>query len=113
MFRPSATIRLLLAGFALSLAVTANAALDAPVATRAGESFVIAADDSQQATYQGRGLTLEQAVAQVRRQYNPQRIISATTRRNKGRETHVIKILTQDNKVQTIRLAGRSGGSRD
>jgi hypothetical protein len=58
------------------------------------------------AVYQGGGLTLNQAVEQVRRQYNG-RIVSAETRVNGGRETHVIKVLTKDGKVKTVRVPGR------
>lgn len=59
-----------------------------------------------QETFQGGGVTLSQAVQQVRRQYNGQ-IVSAVTQVNGNRETHVIKVLTQDGKVKTVRVAGR------
>lgn len=59
-----------------------------------------------QETYQGGGVTLSQAVQQVRRQYNGQ-IVSAVTQVSGNRETHVIKVLTQDGKVKTVRVAGR------
>ena len=62
-----------------------------------------------QETYQGGGVTLSQAVQQVRRQYNGQ-IVSAVTQVNGNRETHVIKVLTQDGKVKTVRVAGRQRG---
>jgi hypothetical protein len=52
------------------------------------------------------GMTLEQAVAQVRRQYNG-RIVSAETQVSGGREIHVIKVLTSDGKVKTVRVPGR------
>ena len=55
---------------------------------------------------QGNGLTLSQAVEQVRRQYNG-RIVSAETQRNGDRETHVIKVLTEDGKVKTVRVPGK------
>jgi len=57
-------------------------------------------------TFQGGGMTLSQAVEQVRRQYNGQ-IVSAETRVSGNRETHIIKVLTQDGKVKTVRVAGR------
>ena len=60
-------------------------------------------------TYQGGGVTLAQAVQQVRRQYKGQ-IVSATTSVSGNRETHVIKVLTQDGKVKTVRVAGRNRG---
>jgi hypothetical protein len=56
--------------------------------------------------FQGSGMTLEQAVAQVRSQYNG-RIVSAETRVSGGQETHVIKVLTSDGKVKTVRIPGR------
>lgn len=58
------------------------------------------------ATFQGGGKTLAQAVEQVRRQYGG-RIVSAETVRNGGRETHIIKVLTDDGKVKTVRVPGR------
>ena len=57
-------------------------------------------------TFQGGGMTLSQAVEQVRRQYNGQ-IVSAETRVSGNRETHIIKVLTQDGKVKTVRVPGR------
>jgi len=56
--------------------------------------------------FQNRGLTLSQAVAQVKRQYNGQ-IVSAVTKVSGNREIHVIKVLTQDGKVKTVRVPGR------
>ena len=50
-------------------------------------------------------LTLNQAVEQVRRQYNG-RIVSADTEVSGGRETHVIKVLTSDGTVRTVRIPG-------
>ena len=55
---------------------------------------------------QSNGVTLSQAVEQVRRQYNG-RIVSAETERNGDRETHVIKVLTEDGKVKTVRVPGK------
>ena len=49
--------------------------------------------------------TLGQAVEQVRRQHNG-RIVSAETRVSGGRETHIIKVLTSDGKVRTVRVPG-------
>lgn len=58
--------------------------------------------------FQGGGMTLEQAVAQVRRQYPGGKIVSADTRVSGGRETHVIKVLTAEGTVKTVRIPGRS-----
>jgi hypothetical protein len=60
-------------------------------------------------TMQSNGVTLSQAVEQVRRQYNG-RIVSAETQRNGDRETHVIKVLTEDGKVKTVRVPGKRHG---
>ena len=58
---------------------------------------------------QNGGLTLSQAVEQVRRQYNG-RIVSAETKVSGNRETHVIKVLTEDGKVKTVRVPGKRRG---
>jgi hypothetical protein len=67
---------------------------------------VVAPDGLSKQVFQGSGMTLEQAVAQVRKQYNG-RIVSAETRVSGGQETHVIKVLTSDGKVKTVRIPGR------
>jgi O-acetyl-ADP-ribose deacetylase (regulator of RNase III) len=59
------------------------------------------------AIHQGGGLTLDQAVQQVRSQYNG-RIVSAETRVSGGRETHIIKVLLEDGTVKTVRVPGRN-----
>lgn len=56
---------------------------------------------------QGNGLTLNQAVEQVRRQYKG-RIVSAETKRSGNREVHHVKVLTDDGKVKTVKVQGRS-----
>jgi hypothetical protein len=61
---------------------------------------------------QGSGMTLNQAVEQVRRQYNG-RIVSAETKISGNREVHHIKVLLDDGKVKTVQIQGRtlnSGG---
>lgn len=57
-------------------------------------------------SFQRGGMTLSQAVEQVRRQHGGQ-IVSAETRVSGNRETHIIKVLTQDGKVKTVRVPGR------
>jgi aspartate-semialdehyde dehydrogenase len=56
------------------------------------------------------GMTLDQAVEQVRQQYNG-RIVSAETKISGNREVHYIKVLTEDGKVKTIRVPGRTLGN--
>jgi hypothetical protein len=60
-------------------------------------------------TMQSGGVSLGQAVEQVRRQCNG-RIVSAETQRKGNHETHVIKCLTQDGKVRTFRIPGKRTG---
>ena len=55
---------------------------------------------------QGGGATLEEAIEQVRHQTNG-RIVDARTVVNNCRETHVIKVLTEDGKVITKRVPGK------
>ncbi len=55
---------------------------------------------------QGGGMTLDQAVEQVRRQYNG-RIVSAETKVSGNREIHYIKVLLDDGKVKTVTVPGR------
>ncbi len=86
----------------------AAAALAAPAAMLAALP-VQAASHAQpaQSLAQSNGPTLSQAVEQVRRQYRG-RIVSAETRVRGNREVHVIKVLTDDGKVKTVRVNGRT-----
>jgi hypothetical protein len=59
---------------------------------------------------QGGCTTLDQAVEQVRRQYNG-RIVSAETRVSGKREIHYIKVLTDDGKVKTVTVSGCTVGN--
>lgn len=70
---------------------------------------VFAADDArgqQILLAQGGGKTLNEAVEQVRRQYNG-RIVSAETRMQGDREVHHIKVLTEKGKVKTVKVNGK------
>ncbi|MEM8982901.1 MAG: hypothetical protein AAGC71_07745 [Pseudomonadota bacterium] len=58
---------------------------------------------------QSGGRTLEQAIDSVRRQYGG-RIISANTVVQGGREVHVIRVLTAEGNVKTVRIPGRNRG---
>ena len=58
--------------------------------------------DPEYSTHQ-RGITLQQAVAQVRRQYPGGKIVSAETQG----DTHVIKVLTAEGTVRTVRIPAR------
>ena len=70
----------------------------APRGAAAGGHLVLAQAD---------GPSLQEAVERVRRQYNG-RIVSAETRVRGSREVHVIKVLTDDGKVKTVQIPGRS-----
>ena len=57
-------------------------------------------------TNQGGGPSLDQAVEQVRRQYQG-RIVGAETRRRGNCELHIIRVLTPDGTVKTVEIRGR------
>lgn len=77
-----------------------------------GEAQAFAADDGVRLQLaQGNCPSLSEAVEQVRRQYNG-RIVSAETQSRGNREVHVVKVLTDDGKVKTVRINGCSRGSR-
>ncbi len=56
---------------------------------------------------QSNGPSLSEAVEMVKRQYKG-RIVSAETKTSGGRQVHHIKVLTEDGKVKTVRIPGRS-----
>lgn len=58
-------------------------------------------------TADSNGPTLSEAIEMVKRQYKG-RIVSAETRVSGGREVHHIKVLTEDGKVKTVTIQGRS-----
>lgn len=57
-------------------------------------------------TVQSNGMSLSQAIEQVRRQTGG-KVVSAETRVQGGREVHYIKVLTKDGKVKTHKVNGR------
>ena len=69
-----------------------------------------AASERRIHTAQNDGMSLSDAVEQVRRQTDG-RIISAETRTSNGREVHYIKVLTKDGKVKTHKIQGRRRGN--
>jgi hypothetical protein len=56
---------------------------------------------------QGGGMSLDEAIARVRRRGDVERIISAETRREGNREVHIIRYMTKDQKVKTAKFDGR------
>jgi hypothetical protein len=81
-------------------------AIQLSVSNTAEYGAAVMSEPSLAGTMQGGGVTLEQAVAQVRRKYNG-RILSAVTKVNGNREVHEIKILTDDGTVKTERIQGK------
>ena len=82
-------------------------AIQLNVSNTAQYGAAVMSEPSLAGTMQGGGVTLEQAVAQVRRKYNG-RIVSAVTKVNGNREVHEIKVLTDDDgKVKTERIQGK------
>jgi hypothetical protein len=64
-------------------------------------------DDGILMIAQSNGPSLAEAVQMVKRQYNG-RIVSAETRISGNREVHHIKVLTEDGKVKTVKIPGRT-----
>jgi uncharacterized membrane protein YkoI len=95
MFRILSAALLLAAGTAQALS-TAPAEHGSGLVAGAGESQVTEAVARDR-------VTLEQAVRRVRKQYGG-RIISAETRGKGDRRVHVIKVLTDDGHVRTVRI---------
>jgi len=63
----------------------------------------VAAEGPVDASVNQGGMTLDEAVEQVRRQYPGGKIVSAETRG----KSHVIKVLTADGTVRTVRIPAR------
>jgi uncharacterized membrane protein YkoI len=57
---------------------------------------------------QANGVSLNQAVAQVQRRTGG-RVLSAETRTENGVPVHYIRVLTDNQRVRTIRVDGRTG----
>ncbi len=82
--------------------------LAAAAPAKAMSGSVVPPDGPPQAfVTQSNGMTLSQAVEQVRRQYGG-RIVSAETRREGKQDVHHIKVLTADGKVKTVKVRGPS-----
>ena len=91
---------------ALSLSVLPTTAIALPVEHAPAVMFFSADAVEQNGTTQRNCTTLSQAVEQVRRRGNVERVISAQTRVSGGREVHHIKVLTKDGKVRTHTVNG-------
>lgn len=94
-------VRLLLI-LALGLLVTAM-----PVRADILGDILGGGQGTYQVAQQGGGMTLSQAIEQVRRQTGG-KILSAETRREGNREVHHIKVLINDKQVRTFKIPGRT-----
>jgi len=92
----------------LAAAVAALSTLAAPAHAWRADS----APEFRALLAQGRAaISLDDAVARVRRSTEG-RVIRAETRRSNGGATHVIKILTEDGRVRTFRVEAGAGKRR-
>ncbi len=57
-------------------------------------------------------VSLDQAVAQARRQYKQGKVLSAETVRVNGRKVHRVKILTKDGRVKRTQVDAGTGQKR-
>ena len=87
------------AGFALTPIASHARALDVPSAPPVLESDLLVAAD--------RGISLDQAVRIVRKQYAGATVLKAETRTSGGRVLHHVKILTSSGRVRTVKVDGR------
>ena len=78
-------------GLAISLLVSAMLALSAP--------------------FDAYALSLEQAARQAARQHNA-KVLSARTINQGGKRVHVIKLLTKEGKVKTVRITDPTSGQK-
>jgi hypothetical protein len=88
----------------LACAVPAVALADRP---HGADRHARTASEPRLLLAQNDGPSLGEAVERVRRQYNG-RIVSAETRVRGNREIHYIKVLTDDGRVRTVQVPGRS-----
>ncbi len=100
-------IVLLLVSLAVPLSSTA-AARDG-LETRSGAGGRVMVADAAAAKDE---ISLSEAVARVRREYGG-RILEAETRGQNGRRVHVIKVLTDEGRVRTVRIPAGGNGRRD
>ncbi|MEL6198616.1 MAG: PepSY domain-containing protein [Pseudomonadota bacterium] len=88
-----------------TLLLAAGTAQAQPVtsATDASGAVAVVADSPAPAAVAQDNVSLEEAVRRVRKQYGG-RIVSAETKTSGGRRVHVIKVLTKDGRVRTVRI---------
>ncbi len=81
----------------------AYAATVAPGAAVANAPYRLAQND---------GISLEQAISKVRRQYGDVTILKAETKRKNGRRVHRVKFLTEGGRVRTVKVDANTGEFR-
>lgn len=97
----------LLLGLVLFLGPAAGHAFDLEDALRQAQSHGGQnAGPDLRTTQSNGGVSLSEAISQVRRQTGGQ-ILSAETKVSGNREVHHIKVLTKDGKVKTVKVQGR------
>ncbi len=98
----------MLRSFAIGLiilsGVFAGTAPAGAVPAVAGPRIVLAADNG--------GVSLDQAIRKVRREYGDVTILKAETRGKGDRAEHRIKFLTPEGRVRTVRVKARNGRGR-
>ena len=84
--------------FADAAALTRNSETASPRLSETPSEFRVLKDE----------VSLDDAVEIVRKRYGG-RVISASTRKDNGRKVHVIKILSDEGRVRTVRVDADSG----
>ncbi len=77
-----------------------------PTASPTGD--LVALEGVRHVAYASNGISLDEAVARVRRQTGG-RIIKATSRTGNGRTIYHVRVLTKDGRVFTVRVDASSG----
>lgn len=95
-------MRSLLTIWCVLLLATADASALSSSAAANTDQWTLTQPASQDSTLRDR-VTLEEAVRRVRKQYGG-RIVSAETRGKGANRVHVIKVLTDNGRVHTVRV---------
>lgn len=90
-----------------ALALSAGAGAAVRDSAGSGDSLWFEDGAVELSATQSNGMSLSQAVESVRRRGNVERIVSAQTRVENGREVHHIRYMTKDGKVRTAKIQGR------
>jgi uncharacterized membrane protein YkoI len=88
---------------AAPLLLTFALGLTAPATAPAAGAGSVLAPVTAAATAVRDEVSLSEAVARVKREYGG-RILEAETREQNGRRVHVIKVLTREGRVRTVRI---------